>query len=146
MHGHARRPEDEQPHSDKHHAGNLPGGPQNQRRVPDSFTEPITDVTHHSLPSFCKHGCGTQKALESLENTQSKRRSKQSHCSMHGRSFEAHLNTLKTDRFQSCCTTPSFQTTVNTIRRMTHIHGAFGSLTQQYCCNKKCYTECNIAT
>lgn len=43
VYGHAWRPEDEQPHSDKHHVGSLPGGPQNPRGVPDSFTARLTD-------------------------------------------------------------------------------------------------------
>lgn len=45
VHGHARRPEDEQPHGDEHHAGGLPKRPQNQRGVPDAFTEGLTKST-----------------------------------------------------------------------------------------------------
>lgn len=44
VHGHARRPEDEQLHGDEHHAGDLPRRPQNQRRVPDAFTEGLTNL------------------------------------------------------------------------------------------------------
>lgn len=45
VHGHARRPEDEQPHGDEHHAGGLPRRPQNQRGVPDAFTEGLRAFT-----------------------------------------------------------------------------------------------------
>lgn len=42
VHDHAWRPEDEQPHHDEHHAGDLSRGPQNSGGVPDSFTELLT--------------------------------------------------------------------------------------------------------
>lgn len=38
VYGNAWRPEDEQPHGDEHHAGRLPGRPQNPGGVPDSCT------------------------------------------------------------------------------------------------------------
>lgn len=37
VHGHARRAEDEQPHSDKHHVGSLPGRSQSSGGVLDPF-------------------------------------------------------------------------------------------------------------
>lgn len=48
VHGDARRPEDEQPHGDQHHAGNLPGGPQNPGGVPDSHNAHLTSLKHYS--------------------------------------------------------------------------------------------------
>ncbi|TKS89789.1 GTP cyclohydrolase 1 [Collichthys lucidus] len=46
VHGHAWRPEDEQPHSDEHHVGSLPRGSQNPGGVPDSFAARLTNTIH----------------------------------------------------------------------------------------------------
>lgn len=54
MYGHAWCAEDEQPHSDEHHVGDLPGGPQNPGGVPDSFTQRLTDIIHSR--AFVTHG------------------------------------------------------------------------------------------
>lgn len=63
MYGNAWRPEDEQPHSDEHHVGSLPGRPQDPRGVPDSCTlkpnrwrtlfipKPLYTVAHEKLQS-----------------------------------------------------------------------------------------------
>lgn len=53
MYGDAWCPEDEQPHSDKRHAGSLPRGPQNPWGVPVSFKAHLTDITCHPLLSHC---------------------------------------------------------------------------------------------
>lgn len=44
VYGDARRPEDEQPHSDQYHAGGLPGRPQDQGGIPDALTEGLKDA------------------------------------------------------------------------------------------------------
>lgn len=56
VHGDAWRPEDEQPHSDEHHAGSLPGGPQDPGGVPGSHHAHLMDASlyaHRKLWSRC---------------------------------------------------------------------------------------------
>lgn len=48
VYGHAWRPEDEQPHSDQHHAGCLPGRSQDQGGVPDALTEGLKDSAYRA--------------------------------------------------------------------------------------------------
>lgn len=57
VHGDAWRPEDEQPHGDQHHAGNLPGGPQNPGGVPDSRDAHLTNHKHYSNTNPCLQNC-----------------------------------------------------------------------------------------
>jgi len=57
VHGDAWCPEDEQPHSDEHHAGSLPRRPQDPRGVPDSINARLTNLKYPPTLSLCIQQC-----------------------------------------------------------------------------------------